>query len=216
MNASIQRVWTGFDALTLRERALICVSVLAVLWLVWDWTLRRSVAADVEARQREVAALQQRINSEVARQVDLQRAIELDPNKQFANEAKLLAVQIAELDGRLESIVGGFVAPTMVPVLLEDVLAHHAGVEMLGVTSLPVEMVRQKDSSEATPGLYRHVLRVELTGGYFAVRDYLKELETGPWHFSWRSLRYRVEDYPHGLVTLELTTLSRDRNWLGV
>ena len=39
-------------------------------------------------------------------------------------------------------------------------------------------------------------MRVELRGGYFAVRDYLKELEEAPWRFSWRSMNYHVDQFP--------------------
>ncbi len=81
---------------------------------------------------------------------------------------------------------------------------------------MPVEPVRVKADAEAVPGLYRHVMRVELRGGYFAVRDYLNELEAAPWRFSWRSLNYHVGQFPDGVVVLEVETLSREKTWLGV
>jgi MSHA biogenesis protein MshJ len=104
----------------------------------------------------------------------------------------------------------------MMPVLLEDVVAHHHGVTLQRVANKPVEPVRVKADGDAVPGLYRHAMRVELRGSYFAVRDYLKELEAAPWRFSWRSLNYHVERFPDAVVVLEVETMSREKTWLGV
>ena len=104
----------------------------------------------------------------------------------------------------------------MMPILLEDVVTHHDGVALQRVASMPVEPVRQHDGGEIVPGLYRHAMRVELHGGYFPIRDYLRELEDAPWRFSWRALNYHVEQFPDAVVVLELETMSREKNWLGV
>jgi MSHA biogenesis protein MshJ len=216
MNKKLTSVALRFDALTLRERALIAVSLVAILWVVWDWTLHQALNRKLVTVHGDVASLQERIVSEVAVEEQLERALADDPNKRLAAERDELSVHIAKVDARLDSLVGGFVAPSMMPVLLEDVVAHHHGVTLQRVANVPVEPVRVKADAEPVPGLYRHAMRVELHGSYFAVRDYLNELEAAPWRFSWRSLNYRVGQFPDGVAALEIETLSREKTWLGV
>ncbi len=216
MNRKLETATSRYDALTLRERALIAVSIIAVVWLAWDWTLHQTLNRRMSAAQSDVASLRLRIVSEVAVADQLKRALEDDPNRKLAEEQRGLTDQIDKLDARLEALVGGFVPPSMMPVLLEDVVTHHHGVTLQRVASLPVEPVRQQGSGEIVPGLYRHAMRVELHGGYFPVRDYLKELEEAPWRFSWRSMNYHVEQFPDAVVVLELETMSREKTWLGV
>jgi MSHA biogenesis protein MshJ len=216
MNAVMKSAWQRYGALTLRERALIAASVIALVWLVWDWTVHRAIDRRFTAAQNEVASLRERIVSEVAVAAQLQKDMENDPNRKLAEEEHALTDRVSGLDAQLESLVGGFVEPSMMPVLLEDVVTHHNGVTLTRVASLPVEPVRQQGSGDIVPGLYRHAMRVELHGSYFPIRDYLQELEDAPWRFSWRSLNYHVEQFPNATVVLDLETMSREKNWLGV
>ena len=216
MNEALTAVWARYGALSLRERALIAASLIALVWLVWDWTIHQAINRRMAAAQSDVRSLRERIISEVAVAEELRKSLENDPNRRLAEDERTLTKRVAELDMHLETLVGGFVEPAMMPALLEDVVAHHKGVTLQRVASLPMEPVRQQDGGEIVPGLYRHAMRVELHGGYFPIRDYLRELEDAPWRFSWRSLNYHVEQFPDAVVVLELETMSREKNWLGV
>jgi MSHA biogenesis protein MshJ len=215
VSESIRLVVGRFESLSLRERVLVAASVVATVWMLWDWTLHQALERKVVAARGDVASLQQRIVTEQDVAERLRQRMEDDPNRALAAESRELSQQIAAVDERLETIVGGFVEPSMMPVLLEDVVRHHHGVTLQRVASLPVEPIRQ-DSGDVVSGLFRHAMRVELHGGYFAVRDYLDELEKAPWRFAWRSLDYRVDAYPQATVVLEVETMSREKNWLGV
>ena len=48
------------------------------------------------------------------------------------------------------------------------------------------------------------------------VLAYLAALESGSWRFSWRSFEYAVSEYPKARAIIEVETLSREREWLGV
>jgi len=215
VNESIRSFAARFEALSMRERVLVGVSVIASIWLLWDWTVHQPLERRAAAARNDVASLQQRIVSEQNAAEQLKRQLAEDPNRRLEDEARDLTERLATIDERLETLVGGFVEPSMMPALLEDVVRHHHGVSLKRVASLPVEPVRQ-ETGDAVPGLFRHSMRVELRGGYFAVRDYLEELEKAPWRFAWRSLDYRVDDYPQATVVLEVETMSREKNWLGV
>jgi MSHA biogenesis protein MshJ len=216
VNALLKSTLARYDVLSLRERALIAVSVIALIALVWDWTIHQGINRRLTTTQADITSLRTRLLSEAGLAEQLQNSLKEDPNRKLAAEEDALTEQIAELDERLDNLVGGFVAPSKMPVLLEDVVTRHEGVTLQRVANLPVEPVRQRGGGEIVPGLYKHAMRVELRGSYFAVRDYLTELEAAPWRFSWRSVSYQVEQYPQAAIILEIETMSREKNWLGV
>ena len=91
MNDALKSAWERYGALTLRERALIAASVIAVVWLVWDWTVHRAIDRRLTAAQSEVASLRERIVSEVAVAAQLQKDAENDPNRKLAEEERRAA-----------------------------------------------------------------------------------------------------------------------------
>lgn len=215
LRARVTDTMTRFDAMSLRERLLIGGAALAVVWMAWDWTLGRGLADKVADLDRQIASIAQRTRAEVQVQAQLEKRSKENPNTSLIAEKSALSSEVDALNARLEALLGGFVDPERMPVVLEDVVQRFDGVSLTRVTSLPVEPVRVSEDDDA-PSLFRHTLRVELEGTYFEVLAYLAELESAPWRFAWRTLDYSVSEYPRATVLVEIETLSRDRNWLGV
>ena len=132
-----RRAGERFDALSIRERALIVASTIAVLWLAWDWTLGAGQRRDEVALERDVSALKERIVTEARAQERLREAAANDPNAALGAERDALERDIADLDRRLESDLGRFVPPTQAAALLEDVVRRHRGVSLDHVEALP-------------------------------------------------------------------------------
>ncbi len=116
---------TRFRRAQLRERALIAASLIgAGLAGVGLDDRIRAIDRRMATVQSDVASLRERIVSEVAvadaAAKGASRTIRTasSPTKSSADARS----QIAGLDAQLESLVGGFVAPSMMPVLLEDVV----------------------------------------------------------------------------------------------
>ena len=61
MNEALTAVWARYGALTLRERALIAASLIALVWLVWDWTIHQAINRRMAAAQRTIVATVARI-----------------------------------------------------------------------------------------------------------------------------------------------------------
>jgi MSHA biogenesis protein MshJ len=209
-----QRAGARFDALSRRERALVLVSVLAVIWLAWDWSMGQSQRRALDAARRTHTALTTQVEAEVRTQEMLRARSASDPNHALSSERSQLEGEIASLDARLEATVGRFVPPNQIPSLLKAILQRYPGVSLVRVRSQPAEPVRIAE--EKKPTLYRHPLQVELQGSYFDIKSYLADLESTDWQLAWRSLEYRVTEYPRATVVFEIETLSPDQNWLGV
>jgi MSHA biogenesis protein MshJ len=214
-------VYHRYQAFSLRERALVALTLLAVTWGAWGATLGGYLDSSQAQLDGAVTAANQRIEGAVTERSRLQSAKASDPNALLIKERARLAAELAELGQSLGSLLDRFVDPNRMPALLEDVIRHHRGLTLTRIESLPAEPIDVsgpvRDGEKPSPvWIYRHPLRLELEGGYFDVLAYLAELEAGPWEFGWRHLSYQVRTHPVATVTLEIETLSREKSWIGV
>jgi len=207
-----------YEALSLRERGLVVLTVVAATWLLWDVTLADYLAKQAVNMERRIGVLRQEIVREVTLQETLQREKAKDPTGKLLQERSALQQQLSGIQGRLNILVGRFVDPRLMPTLLEDILAKHRDLKLLRLSAQPVKpmQIDEQDATTVVPGLYRHGMILEVSGEYFELLNYLQELEQSRWQFIWRRLDYEVAHFPVARVHVELETLSQDRNWLGV
>lgn len=65
-------------------------------------------------------------------------------------------------------------------------------------------------------GPYVHPIELVIEGSYLDVLEYLKALEKLEWHFYWKVLDLETTRYPVNRVRVELSTLSMEKEWIGV
>lgn len=65
-------------------------------------------------------------------------------------------------------------------------------------------------------GPYVHPIELVIEGSYLDVLDYLKALEKLEWHFYWKVLDLETTRYPVNRVRIEMSTLSMEKDWIGV
>ena len=64
--------------------------------------------------------------------------------------------------------------------------------------------------------LYSHGIKLEFTGDYFSVLRFVEAVENMPNKLYWRSMDYKVDAYPKAAITLELYTLSINKDFISV
>ena len=64
--------------------------------------------------------------------------------------------------------------------------------------------------------LYRHGIKIKLQGHYFALRDYLTQLEGLSWTLFWQGFDYQLKAYPESELEVEIYSLSTAREFIGV
>ena len=72
------------------------------------------------------------------------------------------------------------------------------------------------DVLEAATGPFVHPVEIVIEGSYLDVLAYLKALEHLDWRFYWTVLELETQRYPLNRVRIELSTLSMDKDWIGV
>jgi MSHA biogenesis protein MshJ len=65
-------------------------------------------------------------------------------------------------------------------------------------------------------GPFVHPVEIVIEGSYLDVLAYLKALESLEWRFYWKVLDLETQRYPVNRVRIELSTLSMDKDWIGV
>lgn len=149
-----------------------------------------------------------------------------DPDRAARTQLEAAKQRLASQNGRLKALTVDLIPPAQMAGVLREVLAQRPGLHLLSLENLPAEPAFPiKTDAKATvsgeipaspaPAIYRHGLRMTVSGDYFTVLEYLKALEQLPWHFYFEGLDYQVQTHPQAEVTLTLYTLSDREAWIG-
>jgi len=207
IRSRFQKLATQVDALQIRERVLLLVACLAVLFFLIDtfgfqpvFVQQRQARQDITDRELQLEQLRSRSGL-------LDIATGSDP---AATRARL-RVESDELEERVKSRLGGMLAPDQAASVLEQVLAQEAGLTLHKVDAWSEPMTATEadtGASVAVSGIGRYELELQLEGSYLATLNYLRALEKLPWKFFWKDVEFEVTEYPKARVTLQIYTLD--------
>lgn len=212
-----------FNALSLRERALVALGFLGVVIVAWDNMLMGPLQARESTLTQEMQALQDSITA-------LSGSIAgdgVDPTSEALKQEQAVQMALASVDEKLASAASGLIAPERMIEVINDVLSRQRGVRLVSLRNKPVEplvierLVQESADSKSAPssieqGPYVHPIELTIEGNYLDVLAYLKELEALPWRIYWKALEMQTLEHPTNRVRIELRTLSMDKAWIGV
>lgn len=204
-----------FEALTQREKIIIIGAVVAGIWIGWDNFFFQPTQKKQQAFQKEITGLRQQIADQQLAAIKLETSSHSDPN--LNNQNKLAELK-AEYNRQQELMMQGnknFVPPHLMAVALSDILNQNKQLALIKLDTLPVTTLLESKQPQTSP-IYKHGLAITFSGSYLNTLNYLKALESLPWHFIWESIDYRVTDYPSAETTIKAYTLSFKETWLGV
>ena len=222
LRSSVDDYCHWLDARAPRERLLLAISLLAVLTLLWYMLLieptamrQQALDAQVSAAVLTVAALDQQAAAIVAGAAQ-------DPDAENRQQKVLLEEEVDRLDERLASLTGELISPQQMVAVLEEMLKRRRQLSLTRLENLPSEPLLDPPTVDSQAekvqhrNLYRHPLRIELTGSYLEALAYLQSLEQLPRKVYWQDLALSVEEYPQAKITVTVYTLSLKEGWIGV
>jgi MSHA biogenesis protein MshJ len=227
---SFNRVLERIDALSLRERAILFVGVLAALFLIASNVAFQSLFAERTRLDRELAGKREQTRALQAQIEQTAAERGRDPNEVNRKRLAELKSQLQQREGALSTVLHGVVSPREMARMVEQVLARNRALTVVSVENLAAVPLADEGSTDAAAGqpaaegkpaaasggMYKHGLRIELTGRYPDIMRYLHALETLPWKVFWGEVRLQTENYPMSRVTLVIYTLSLDDAWISV
>jgi len=209
----IQKLEERVNAMTLRERALILLGLLGLVFLVVDATLLRPLD---ERRQRIGTQLEQtrdRVQALSASIEQLATRGRQDPNEELRRQAAALEGRIERLAADLAGLDAGLMTPDQTLELLRRVLDEQPDLDLKSLVKLPAEPL---EPDAAGSGIFIHRFRIRFETGYGGLIDYVRLLENLPPGLYWESMRIEVPGWPTNRAELELYMLTLDEDWLGV
>jgi MSHA biogenesis protein MshJ len=207
-----------FEALSLRERALVVFAVLGLLVAAWDTLL-------MDPLRRTRSALTAELAQAGTSGVSAQSADASDPRQVSITRVGELQTQLRDVDAQLANTASGFVASSRMIEVLHDMLDRQGRLALVSIRNLPVTSLIPPADGDAGPAAgtpvqaqppYVHAIEIVIDGEYADILDYLTALEALPWKFRWSSLDLSTEGYPRNRVRIQLSTLSLESTWLGV
>lgn len=218
MTIDLKSLVAAYLSRNIRERVLILVTLLALFWGVWISTFGGRLAAAQQQQQAVLSSLQQQLEVQGRQLAVMQGHSRNGVVSKLKAERDILSSELALVEQQVTHLLAKFVPADEIPMLLEDVLSSHRGLRLSAIRSQPSQkvIVQLQQNLNEELEVYRHPIQIEFRGRYADVAAYVHELETGDWQFAWRRLEYVVEQYPEGVVLLEVETLSQEKEWLGV
>ena len=221
MNELLEKVRTRIDEKSLRERALLFLVIIALLYMVWQGLLM----GPLEAQQKKLLSRLDGVRNEIT-QLELQTQLilkrrNMDPN---AENRELLAhyqEQIETLEDRIRDSIKGLIKPQQMATVLESVLTRETDLTLVSVKNLKPEPLIKPDPDEhegesEAAGVYKHGLQLEFSGKYLSALAYLSALEQLEWGFHWDNIDITMDEYPRANIVITVHTLSLEEGWIGV
>ncbi|HEX7026711.1 MAG TPA: hypothetical protein VF268_05675 [Gammaproteobacteria bacterium] len=229
----MQKLAKRIDALQPRERLLLFITGVVVLFILWDSLLLSDQLAGRKRLNQEFATVETQYAAETARQEMLRKQLSEDPNERERARLERYRAEIARIDDVLKEKTLEFISPPQMVDALKSLIEKEPGLQLVSlestgpdVPSVAVDVDEaataadvegdNADASLAAPMVYLHGLEMEFEGDYFSVLNYVRRLESLKWRFGWSSLAIRMENYPVSKVRIRLETLSLTEGWIGV
>jgi len=228
LRIEMRKVMDRVDELSLRERGIIFLAVLAVMYVTATQLVIYPLAAQRARLEQELRQKHSETQS-AERQIQViltGESLEADAAKRARLES--LREQLKSIDTDLGKNTSGLVTPKEMARLVEQFLAAKRGLDVVRVESLPPEVLIGESLKAAVTGasaqgasldsgglVYKHGLRMEFRGPYLDMLTYLNGLEALPWKVFWGNVSLQADTYPISRLTVVIYTLSTREAWIG-
>lgn len=222
--STISQKWV---VLSKRDRMMLFgVGLLAIAGLM-DTYLTNPVRVEANSSQEELQKIQQDTSNAQQELARLQSGAQqlVNPVKQ---QMDALQREIETQKTLISQVSGMMVSPDDSVEILKKLLLKHKDVQVVAFETLApenflekhiVESADKQATSVATPtnfaGVYQHSIKLQLSGSYPALLQYVADLKKLGKQIAWESAEMKAK-YPVNELTLVLYTLSPERVWMGI
>ena len=226
MKQHLQTLSSYLVALNLRERVLVLLVAIAVIYAIWD-----GVFLSKQEQHYQSLLSQQQVLTKQKQEHELklaQTTAKLIANQRTVEQKKSAIIQakqhLQQTVTQLDSVLNKLVPPTKITELLRNLLLQTHGLKLVSLNNEPVETISfaEEDAPKSDPKnniktlLYKHSTTLKLSGNYQQLYQYLSALESSEWGLYWNELHYEVIDYPQAEITIRVHTISTNEYWIGL
>jgi len=230
----------NFLKLTIREQYLILLTgLVAVFFILFYLFIDDKIVSNIN-ENKKIERLSSSNQSLKISVLELQAALQGDPDEEIRKKIIQYEAKLAKIDTKLLTLTSDLMSPVQMRYALLDLLKLKKGVsllsfELLGAKPLlsstapkaelnsasksvskPSSATPHLEANSAGVNLYRHGIKVKLSGRYFDLRDYLTQLEKLPWKFFWQDFNFTLTEYPNSELEIEMYSLGTKKEFVGV
>lgn len=226
MSPAVTNLLEKIDGRVLRERVLIFLTLLALIFLLWNFLVQSAFDRERDALQVEAGSIATERQTLETQMSTLAMAMASDPAIAKTNIIRKLNTDISDVEARLSGLSQGLISAEQLPKVLEEVLLRTSSVKLLQVrtlaaTELQLVTPTPEANNESKPtaggtGVYKHGVLIRVAGNYSQLIQLMTEIEALQWKFYWESLDYTVTQYPNAEIDIRVFTLSSEEGLLGV
>ncbi len=230
MKKNWQNYSDKFSQLTTREKYLVLLSGLVAIVLIGSYLFideKSSKIATFDKQSRVMKTGNQSLDYTIN---EFQSALTEDPNEETVKEIAKLQGKLAGIDKKLVHLTTELISPSEMRQALLRLLRLEPGVSLLSFELIGAKPLLDLRSTQANSdlnnnlpsaeqlglNLYKHGIKIKLTGKYFELRNYLKQLEQLSWKFFWQDFEFAVKEYPQGEVEIIIYSLGLNKEFIGV
>lgn len=206
MKKVFEKTVLKIDTLTLRERMIVCLSLIFVLVGGLDYLVFSPLNKKMDGVKDQIS---QAFNIKEKNEVvlaQLEQKKVVNPN----DEVKLAITKAEQanqvLDGLLAKSKAGLVAPERMLPLLSEMLGKNSQLSLISMENKTPILIDNESGLGAK--IYKHSIVLKFIGEFAQVKNYLARLESTEEKIYFDEVKYQIKDYPKGELTLDVYTLS--------
>lgn len=216
-----------YSALSHREKVTIFVTGLFLIGYLMVWFVILPLQNNYFRLEQQINNLKQQEVNSLNQINQVQKAQSRDYRSDLIKQEQALQKKTEIIDQQLQSINFSFVSPRKMPTVLQQLLHKNEKIKLVNFKvqpALPVNL--QKEHKQKKNNLintqlhsldlnfYEHTMTLQIKGDYFSLLDYLKKLKKIKEKLILKSVNYQVEEHPMGKLTLTLSTVSSDDEFI--
>lgn len=219
-----------FSQLTSREQYLVLLSGVVAIFLISSYLFIDDKSAKITTFDKQSRAMKVGNQSLDFTINEFQAALTDDPSKETVKQIAQLEAKLAKIDSQLVHLTTDLISPSEMREALLRLLKLEPGVSLLSFELIGAKPLLNLSSAQANSNaintsltaeqaglnLYKHGIKIKLTGKYFQLRNYLRHLEQLTWKFFWQDFEFEVKEYPRSEVEITIYSLGLNKEFIGV
>jgi len=232
MNKQWQAYSDKYLVITPREQYMVLITgLVAIIFIIHTFFIDDN-ASKIVNFEKKVMQIGNENRSTKASIKLLEDGLSRDPNSELNRQISQYKERLKKVDGNLLKLTSDLINPIQMRHALMQLLKTQKGVSLQSfqvIAAKPINLSTAKavvnvdatktiaaDPNQQEMILYRHAIKIKLSGNYFQLRDYLTQLEALSWKFFWQEFNYQLKEYPVSELEIEMYSLSTKREFIGV
>jgi len=206
-----------YKVLVVREKVLILISSIILIVFTSVNFILSPMFDDFTAFKKEKESTTKSIATHNDSIKTIEQKLASDPVAVIERELKNLNLQHEQKKLALDKFKLALVSSDDMASLVEEVVDENKKLFVLSLVSQkPEPLLTQMKNEQEQVLLYKHAIKIELKGQYFALLAFMKKIEEKERSISWSDIDYKVDDYPNAIMSFEIYTISTDEEFIGV